>query len=78
MNKDEFFALNLVHSVHLLYKIGQFSSILSNKSIISIPTAPKLHQERRPDFVPSRYTAVRISFLIEKLNGQAKVSQLLT
>src|SRR5512147_1069051 len=32
-----------VQCVHPLYKIGRFSSVLSNKSNISIPTALKLH-----------------------------------
>ena len=40
-----------VRCVHLLYKIGRFSSIPSNKSIISVPTAPKLHPNRKGDSI---------------------------
>ena len=45
----QFFCVNGVQSVHLLYKIGRFSSIPFNESIVSIPTAPKLHQNRKGD-----------------------------
>jgi hypothetical protein len=41
MQKIQFFRVNGVLSVHLLYKTGRFSSIQPNQSIISIPTAPK-------------------------------------
>src|SRR5689334_22147663 len=50
MQKIRFFCVNGVYSVYLLYKNGQFSFIPSNKSITSIPIAPKLHPERRLGF----------------------------
>ena len=38
--KTEFLYVNGVQFVYLLYRLRQFSTILSNQSIISIPTAP--------------------------------------
>ena len=43
----EFFCVNIVHPVHLLYKTRRLSSIPSNKSIISNPTTPKTGKATR-------------------------------